>query len=389
MRRARVILLTSSLAVVLVFSGLLVAARQRDDGMYQALGVLAEVLHLVDAEYVEPLDTSSLELSLDGGLVQAIDPWAAVLPEGSVEPYRRLLGSPPAFGLGLAWRFSSAAVRFTLPGSPSADAGLQSWEVIELIDGVNTRGRPLWQIRLELAERERAGQEVHLAVVDRFVDERREVVLKPAPWQPEPVSVSDHQGVPVLEVHCLAKGAAAAIQKVAPATGPYVLDLRPLVWGFEDEAVKVADLFADRGQLASWSGQRVGEESFEATEGVVGSGLPVVLVNANTEGSGEILAAALQGLEAQIVGRRTAGHAPHMRLIHDGDLHLWIPVAYWQRADGSAIHGKGVEPGVELETTQADEDGDPALDRAVELAREQGGEAAATERSEAHGQAAA
>jgi len=64
-------------------------------------------------------------------------------------------------------------------------------------------------------------------------------------------------------------------------------------------------------------------------------------------------------------------------------------VAYWQRADGSAIHGKGVEPGVELETTQADEDGDPALDRAVELAREQGGEAAATERSEAHGQAAA
>jgi C-terminal processing protease CtpA/Prc len=115
----------------------------------------------------------------------------------------------------------------------------------------------------------------------------------------------------------------------------------------------------------------------------------VVLINANTEGSGEILAAALQALDAPLVGRRTAGHAPHMRLIHDGDLHLWIPVAYWQRADGSPIHDAGVEPGEELETTLADEEGDPALDRAVELAREHGHEAASAASPEADGQVAA
>lgn len=388
MRRARAVLLSASLAVVMLFAALVVTARQRNDDLYQALGVLAEVLHLVNAEYVESLETSSLELSLDGGLVQAIDPWAAVLPDGSVEAYTELLASPPPFGLGLAWRFSSAAVRYTLPGSPSADAGLETWEVIELVDGVNTRGRPLWQIRLELAEATRSGRSVRLTIVDRFVDERRDVVLEPRAWDLSPLTQTVEQGVPVLELHCLAEGAAAALEQAVPARGPWVLDLRSLSWGHEDEAIEVADLFAEAGQLAERSGQRVGEQVFEATPGTVCEQLPVVVINPNTEGVGEILAAALDRLEAPTVGRRTAGHAPHMRLIHDGDLHLWIPVAHWLRADGEVIHRKGVEPEHELESAAATDEGDPALDRAIELARERGGLEQA-EHLEDHGQAAA
>ncbi len=92
---------------------------------------------------------------------------------------------------------------------------------------------------------------------------------------------------------------------------------------------------------------------------------PVVLVGPRTEGAGEVLASALQRAGATLVGAETAGHAPHMMLVNDGDIHLWIPVAYWLKADGSPLDGSGLKPDEEIAAT---DEGDPALDRAVELA---------------------
>lgn len=377
MRRVRTTLLTASVTVVLLFAGLLMANRHRQDDLFKSLGLLAEVVHLVHSEYVQPLDTETLEMSLDAGLVQSVDPRAAVVPGDRLDEYRAVLELPPAFGLCLTVRFSSAAVRHALAGSPAAEAGLETWEVVELIDGIYTRGRPLWQIRLDLAERASRDKPVTLTVLDIFGDERREVVLQPAKWQPQPVSVEEHEGVRVVKVHSLPRNSVPAIREAIAGDAPFILDLRQLVWGFDDSAVEVADLFVSEGELAAWRGNRVGEESFEATAGRVAAQMPLVLINPNTEGCGEILAAGLQRAGAAMVGYRTAGHASHMRLIHDGDLHLWIPVAYWLRADATPIHRQGVEPEYEVEPVEAEEGADPVLRRALELIHELHGQEAA------------
>ncbi len=82
----------------------------------------------------------------------------------------------------------------------------------------------------------------------------------------------------------------------------------------------------------------------------------------------ELLAAALQRSGAHLIGGLTAGHAPHMRFIQNGDLNLWLPVGRWQRADGTAINGNGVEPDELVEAAADDDDSDPVLERALELA---------------------
>ncbi len=375
MRRARLLLLTVSLAVVLGFSGLLLANRQSQDELYRALGNLAEVVHLVHTEYVDELDHEALAQSLEAGIVESVDPWAAVLPDDKVDRYCKLLESPPAYGLTLIVRFSSAAVRHTIPNSPAASAGLIMWEVIEEVDGVNTKGRPLWQIRLELAEHEEAGKTVKLTVVDRLVDERREVVLEPIDWQPQALTITKHESATQIVVNGLPLGAAAALEKAVAGPKPLILDLRDLVWGFEEEAIKAADLFADSGLLGVWRGKRAGESRFEATAGKPAGALPVVLVGPTTEGVGEVLAAAMQGLGATVVGHRSARHAPHMRMIHDRDIHLWLPVAHWLRADSTPIDGNGIEPDEKIEAPPVDRDSDtedqadPVLDRALELIR--------------------
>lgn len=380
MARFRTLFLIFSVVGLLMFAGLLRAGLSGEDreDLFRSLGILTEVVHLVETEYVDELNDQALSMALDAGLLESVDAWAAVVPEDQVEEYRRLVSEPPAFGLLIAGRLGSAAVRCAIPGSPAAAADLKSWEVIEKIGDVYTRGRPLWQIRLDLAERVVAGQSVALTVVDRHVDERREIVLEPVEWKAEPIAFSQQDGVQVIKVSALEAGVAEELEKVVVAGKPVVIDLRNLVWGEESEAVAAADIFIDQGLIGSRSGRRSGEKLFEATESRIDGPRPVVLIGPETEGVGEILASALGRHGSPLIGWKSAGHAPHMRLVHSGGLHLWIPVAQWLDDEGEPINGVGLEPSEEVEFFGgAEDEEDKVLARGIELALEgaQGDEA--------------
>ena len=176
---------------------------------------------------------------------------------------------------------------------------LEDWEVIERVEGVNTRGRPLWQIRVALAERFAAAEPVHLTVVDRLVDERREVELAATAWEPQVVTQELRDGVVVVRVQSLPRGAAASVREAVPEDRPMLLDLRDLVWGDEEEAVRVADLFAASGTLGIWRGRKVGEKAFPADPGVVRSTPPVVLVGPGPKGPARSWRAPSSGSEAR------------------------------------------------------------------------------------------
>jgi len=367
MTRTRIAFMSVSLVVVLLFAGLLVAGRGDTDGLYKALGNLAEVVYLIQNDYVDELNPELLSMSLDAGIVESIDRWAAVLPADMTDVYRELVIAPPAFGLALATRIGSAAVRQAIAGSPAAATDLEAWEVIERVDGVNTRGRPLWQLRLELKEKETAGEVVTLTVVDRRVDERREVVLEPVQWSPTIALIDALDGAGLLEIDSLPEGAADRIAELIPDQGPLVIDLRSLAWGLESEAMAVADLFVKEGLLASWEGRMAGAQSYAATPGSAVELPPLVLVGPETEGVGEILAVALKRAGSTLVGGRTIGHAPHMRFIEDEDTTLWIPVGNWLRVDGSAISTNGIEPDEAVEASDPESEDDPVLDRALEI----------------------
>ncbi len=366
MMRVRTVFLSVSLVVVLLFAGGLAASRSSRDGLFRALGNLAEVVHLVETEYVDDLNQEALSLALDAGLVESQDPWAAVLPADRTDAYLAFVESPPPFGLVLVSRLGSPAVRFVLSGSPAEKAGLQPWEVIERVEGVISRGRPLWQIRLELKKHESASEPVTLTVFDREIEERREVVLSPGEWSPQAATVESRNGATVIVIEALPAGAAETIVALVPGAGGLILDLRHLEWGLEDEAIALADAFSDSGILGAWKGRQAGARSFAATAGVVNGTPPLVLVGSETEGVGEVLAEALRRAGAVLVGQKTMGHAPHMNLVRDTDFALWLPVGLWMQADDQPISGNGVAPD-EVVEVHPDATGDATLDKALEL----------------------
>jgi len=367
MKFTRTVFLSVSVAVVLLFSGVLMANRSNQDVLFRALGNLAEVVHLVETEYVDELNQEALSMSLDAGLVEPLDRSAAVLPGDRIDQYLEFVESPPPFGLGLATRLGSASVYFVLQGSPAETAGLDRWEVIELVEGVNSRGRPLWQIRLDLMERENLGEPVRLTVFDREVDERREVILEPAPWTVRPATVEVHSEATVIRIEALPKNSVASVTALVPSDGPLILDLRELRWGIENEAIALADAFVESGVLGGWQGRRAGSKSYSATAGSVVASAPVVLVDRATQGVAEILAEALQRNGAVVVGEKTVGDASYMSLVRDGDVAVWMPVGQWLRGDDKPINGNGVEPDEPVEVTDPEADDDPVLARAIEL----------------------
>jgi C-terminal processing protease CtpA/Prc len=366
MKRTRVLFMSASLAVVLLFSGVLLANRSNQDVLFRALGNLAEVVHLVETEYVDELNQEALALSLDAGLVEPLNRSAAVLPVDRIGDYLEFVESPPPYGLGLTSRLGSAAVHYVFPGSPAEAAGLQTWEVIELVEGVNSRGRPLWQIRLEFQARERLGEPVRLTVVDREVDERREVVIEPMEWALQPATVEERDEVTIIQIEAVSQDAVDKVVSMMPENGPVILDLRELRWGLEADTITLADSFVGEGRLGAWRGRKAGSRTYDATDKVITGTMPVVLVGPHTEGVGEILAAALQGAGAVLVGQKTVGHAPYMSLVRDGDVAVWMPVGQWIRPDDETINGNGIEPTEVVEAT-GDDENDPVLERALEV----------------------
>ena len=141
-------------------------------------------------------------------------------------------------------------------------------------------------------------------------------------------------------------------------------------------AVSIADAFLEEGEIVSVRG-RNGEqfERFAARPGDVINGKPlVVLINAGTASSAEIVAGALQDQKrATVVGTRSFGRGSVQTIVPLGGRSgaLRLTTGRYFRPAGRSFDGTGILPDIEapkdLPTSQED---DKALALAFKLLRE-------------------
>ncbi len=120
-----------------------------------------------------------------------------------------------------------------------------------------------------------------------------------------------------------------------------IFDLRHNPGGSLDAAIKVADLFLERGTIVTVKG-RDGEKAYEAKAEGTFSGFPIVaLVNRKTASAAEVIAGALQDHErAVIMGERTFGQGIVRTIIplKEGIGALKLPVAAYYRPSGKNVN---------------------------------------------------
>jgi carboxyl-terminal processing protease len=185
-------------------------------------------------------------------------------------------------------------------------------------------------------------------------------------------------GLAVARIAELSEGVASELQarlaqlereNGAPLAG-LVLDLRGNPGGVVDEAVRIADLWLDGGEVATTRGRREADaQRFEATPGG-DTQLPlVVLVDGGSASAAEILAGALQDRRRALVAGETTYGKGSVQSVFDlpSGAGLRLTTARYATPSGRTIEGVGIAPDVPIPANAEGESGDAQLARAVAL----------------------
>lgn len=385
-RRKVVFLAFSSTLVMFSITGILgakVLPKVSPDATYRFLALFEEVLSLVRYNYVEPVDGKKLMAGAYKGAAESIDPYGAYISPEEMKALKAEQKQPAGtIGLEVSKRFGYIVIICSQEGSPAHRAGLRSGDYVITVDDKSASDLSVAQARE--AFNGPVGSKLRLSVIrrqSRSGDPEDLELVRAEPVRSEVVAT--RRGTVVhLRVRELDAAAIARVRAEAErsAGAPLLLDLRNCTTDSIDEAVALADLFLDEGDIVKIKDRRKGESTLAAGKTPAALAGPLfVLVNRGSAGAAEIVASALKHAHrAKILGEKTFGRASVQEVLplsNGGGLR--VSVAKYLAPDGSAIQGTGVEP--EQKIPEPDyppaDDQDPVLDKALEAI--QAGDAAA------------
>jgi len=320
---------------------------------YRHLNVFTEVLARIKSDYVEEPDMKSVSLGAVNGLLVSVDPFASYLNADQYKQYLKTLEDPRAgVGLILSRKYGyEIGVVAAIPGSPADKAGLTTGDILEAIQGIQTRDMPLAYADVLLHGD--PGTAVELKVLRLSRPEPITVTLTRAVVAPPPLEAKtlDAETGYIAAVDLRAGKAAVVAEAIRQLVGKgakrLVLDLRNSALSVPEEGAALADLFLDKGSITTVKGQTVKEQVYEASPAkTVFRGPLVVLTNRGTTGAAEVAAAALAAHKrAEIVGERTYGDAALRKPVATGDGGaVLLAVAKYYTPEGKAINEVSVTP---------------------------------------------
>ena len=356
---------------------------------WQDAHMLAEVLDRVEHDYVNPVDDHQLLQAAIRGMVSSLDPYSAYL-DGDEYDEIKISSSGQYSGVGIEVSMEDDQVVVVSPfeGSPAADAGIRTGDVITSIDGIPVNTTTLADTIGKMRGKE--GTSVKIGILREgssepllFTLKRSRVELHSVKSEmPEPgfgyvriAEFSETTGDDLVRaLRDLRKRNGGALKGL-------VLDLRNNPGGVLEAAVAVADAFLDGGLIVSAKG-RTPESKFEmsATPGDELNGAPiVVLVNGGSASAAEIVAGALKDHHrAKLMGRTTFGKGSVQTVMPlSGERAIKLTTSLYYTPSGVSINHRGIAPDIELERdpkppevpVPADaplEQRDPAVKRAIQ-----------------------
>jgi carboxyl-terminal processing protease len=324
--------------------------------VYEQLNLFGEAFERIRSDAVEPVADSKLVRTAISGMLSGLDPRSVYLTEAE---YKSLQSNAPeesaSTGLVLTMDNGMAKVVSPRDGSPAGAADIKPGDLIFSIDKEPTYEMTLPEIEQKL--RGASGSEVTL-MVRRGSDKPFEVKVKRAMPEGFQTVAKRLESGNIGYVRLAAfesgtpDGLAAAIKDLRQQAGNkllgFIIDLRNNPGGSFDAAVKAADTFIDKGDIAVVKSRSPeGTKHVAATPGDLANGQPIVaLVNGGTAREAELVAGALQDSHrAVLLGTKTFGESAIESLIPlNGNGAIRLTTSRYSTPSGRAIHGKGLEP---------------------------------------------
>ena len=240
--------------------------------------------------------------------------------------------------------------------SPAEKAGLQPKDVVTKVNGKSVVGKPLDQVVKVVRGKE--GTNVRLTI--KRGSEEKDINIKRGKIHVKSVEYKKKGNIAVFTITKFQQNTAgelkSAIIKAHDAgVRNIILDLRNNPGGLLDEAVKMANIFIDKGQtvvqLEKGNDKEAIKTSNDALKDVKDMKVSI-LVNEGSASASEVFTGAMKDHhKAKVYGSKTFGKGivQTTRELKDGSLLKYTQMK-WLTPDDHYIHGKGIRPDVTIDS---------------------------------------
>lgn len=325
---------------------------------YRQLEVFANILSLLQENYVDEIDSTAIINGGIRGLLNSLDPHSAYLePEEFKELQEETQGQFSGIGIEITIKDNILSIISPIEGTPADLAGLKAKDIIVEINGEKTKDMGAMEAVKRL--RGAKGSEVTISVYREGWSELksftlvrdiiplqsvRAVFLAPGFAYSRITNFQSHTTEDYVE-------ALNALARKGEIQG-LILDLRNNPGGLLNQAVSVADAFLKDGLIVYTKGRTEDQNmSFKAHKAQEDYTYPlVVLVNEGSASASEIVAGAIQDHKRGIlVGTRTFGKGSVQTIIPiPGGAGLRVTTARYFTPAGRSIQAMGIAPDVEV-----------------------------------------
>ncbi|MEW6327224.1 MAG: S41 family peptidase [Thermodesulfobacteriota bacterium] len=338
-----------------LYNGLVASAATRE--AYEKLKLFADVLDIVEKNYVEEVKTGDLIYGAIKGMLETLDPHSSFMsPDDFKELQVETKGVFSGIGIEITLKDGILTVVSPIEGTPAYKAGLKAGDRILKIDGKTTKNMSLTEAVKKL--RGPKGTEVTISILREGWAEIKDFALV---RDVIPIHSVKHktleEGYGYVRIinfqDKTSQDLKSALDDLEQQNKPLkglILDLRNNPGGLLDQAVKVADEFIDTGIIVYTDGRIKSQNvRFTAHEGEKPHPYPIiVLVNEGSASASEIVAGALQDhKKAIILGAQTFGKGSVQTVIPlDDGSGLRLTTARYYTPGGRSIQAKGITPDI-------------------------------------------
>ena len=325
----------------------------------EELRTFADVYNQIRIGYVEEIDDSTLLEYAIQGMLMGLDPHSVYLTEDAFQNLQDTT-SGEFTGLGLEVGMEDGYVKIISPidGSPAAEAGLQSGDVILKLDKAPVKGMSLNEA-IDIM-RGPKGTKIQLTIGRPGESQPFDVtlvrdVIKIASvrqrWL-EPgygyIRIAQFQGSTGEDV----RKSLDKLMQEQELKG-LVLDLRNNPGGILRASVDVAGLFMDGGTVVYTEGRLANSDvHYDADASDASGGTPlVVLINSGSASASEIVAGALQDHNrAVVMGTHSFGKGSVQTILPLSDSRaVKLTTALYFTPNGRSIQAEGIAPDILVE----------------------------------------
>lgn len=281
-------------------------------------GKLEEILHIINKNYVDDINTDSFQnLPIDSVLHQ-LDPHSVYLPPTDAQDMTDdLEGNFEGVGIEYYMLNDTMMVTGVVKDGPAAQAGIKLGDKIISIDTAVVSGRKLPKEQLTGRFRGRAGSGVSVTLIhngaqtpNRLMVTRGKVNISSIDAAYMINAETGYIRISKFGAHTDSDFSSMANSLKAKGMKKLILDLRDNGGGYFSAATGLADQFLPENKLIVYTqGKHEPRTDYFSTgSGTFQNGKLAILINENTASASEIVAGAVQDLgRGIIVGRRSFG----------------------------------------------------------------------------------